>query len=1551
MGFSLRKAVNSVGDGIEHGVDKVKKKAGEIIDDGAHIVGDGLEHVGLDDAADWVEDHGDAVADHLGAHVAEQQLGQTDDPKELLHGDSGKIQEVALHLATLSKAFETGHTGLAHLDPGDWDGLGAEAFRARFKTQPPKWAHAATACHDAASALLTYADTVDWALGQAREAVRLWKQGQAKRKAAADAYNSAVDQYHDDVKAYNDKVDNGKDPGTEPVKPADFTDPGAKDKQAAKHTLDAARRQRDSAAATAEAKVREATKLAPPKPDFTDRMQNDLGDVGKALPIAGEHFAGGLVRSLTDLNKFARGLNPTDPYNLTHPAQYLTHLNATAAGLADMTQHPERLPGIILGTGWGSDGSEASGRLIGNILLAIATDGGSAAGKTAAEDAAKGAAEQAAKNGARAAAEDPLKAGIRKGAKDCVGDPIDVATGDVILTQTDVTLPGTLPLVLERTHLSSYRTGRLFGPSWASTLDQRLELDERGAVFVTDDGALLLYPVPEPHVPVLPVAGPRWPLEWDGAPGGLLRITNTDTGHTLRFSAGPGAPTPARGPMLLPLTDVSDRNGNNYAITYDDAGIPREIRHSGGYHVAIDTARGRVTGLRLLGHDRSDVRVRTFGYGSGGHLSKVVNSDGLPYRFTYDQAGRITSWSDRNDTAYHYAYDSRGRCVATHGADGHLNSTLGYDDATRTTTFTDSLGHQHTYTHNTAYRLIAETDPLGHTTTRQWDAENRLTAIIDPLGRATHFGYDGPSHTQPSVITQPDGTSATATYNSWGQPLAVTGPGGGVWRHTYDERGNLASLTDPSGAVTSYTYDSAGAPLSVTDPLGATEHIATDEAGLAVSVTDALGQRTAVERDAFGRVVATTDPLSVRTEQRWTAEGLLASRTTAGQETESWEWDAEGNLLAQTGSSGATTSYVYGPFGLPVSRVDPDGTRYDFGYDTELRLTTVTNPQGLQWRYEFDPAGRLTAETDFNGRLLTYEHDAAGQLTGRVNGARQRLEFVRDLLGRVVEQRAADRTVSTFTYSPSGHIVRAANEHTAVRIERDPLGRVLREETGDRAISNTYDATGRRVERRTPSGAVSVWTYDIAGRAVALDSGAGTLGFEYDAAGQETVRRLGAAVAIRQGWDAIGRLTDLEVSARPSSDGSAVLRRRYAYSGSGAVREIADLHTGSRRFTLDATDRVTAVNAADWQESYAYDAVGNVVRSAFTGDKDDENAHSARGTLVHAARRHQYAYDGQGRLIRHDHRLLNGRRRTWTYTWDAEDRLVGVSTPDGSLWRYRYDPLGRRIAKERMGDAGQVLERTEFTWDGTRLAEESSGPRHRTWEYAQESHRPLAQLTTQDEYDLRFYAIVTDIAGAPTELLDESGVVVWRLRTTLWGAGSGSGPEDCPLRFQGQYRDGETALHYNLHRFYDPTTASYVSPDPLGLDAAPNHHAYAPNPLLWADPLGLSCDPAGPGNAANYAKQLRYLQQAQKYGKGGIRELQDGRIRFYGLVAEAKTPGEMLGRRVVREWDPATDSTRIWQETVDHSGRVRIVRPDVKVTGGKKVHYLFDAQGNFIGTF
>ncbi|WP_323055192.1 RHS repeat domain-containing protein [Saccharopolyspora sp. NFXS83] len=62
--------------------------------------------------------------------------------------------------------------------------------------------------------------------------------------------------------------------------------------------------------------------------------------------------------------------------------------------------------------------------------------------------------------------------------------------------------------------------------------------------------------------------------------------------------------------------------------------------------------------------------------------------------------------------------------------------------------------------------------------------------------------------------------------------------------------------------------------------------------------------------------------------------------------------------------------------------------------------------------------------------------------------------------------------------------------------------------------------------------------------------------------------------------------------------------------------------------------------------------------------------------------------------------------RKWPF-WDADDRLTGVLTPGGSRWRYRYDPLGRRVAKQRLGPGDRVLEQIDFTWDGVVLAEQA----------------------------------------------------------------------------------------------------------------------------------------------------------------------------------------------------------------------------------------------------
>ncbi|WP_197044103.1 RHS repeat-associated core domain-containing protein, partial [Pseudomonas viridiflava] len=56
------------------------------------------------------------------------------------------------------------------------------------------------------------------------------------------------------------------------------------------------------------------------------------------------------------------------------------------------------------------------------------------------------------------------------------------------------------------------------------------------------------------------------------------------------------------------------------------------------------------------------------------------------------------------------------------------------------------------------------------------------------------------------------------------------------------------------------------------------------------------------------------------------------------------------------------------------------------------------------------------------------------------------------------------------------------------------------------------------------------------------------------------------------------------------------------------------------------------------------------------------------------------------------------------------------------------------------------------------------------------------------------------------------------------------------------YFDEETGRHYNTFRYYDPEVGRFITQDPIGLKGGFNLYGYAPNPLSWLDPLGLTVD-------------------------------------------------------------------------------------------------------------
>lgn len=106
---------------------------------------------------------------------------------------------------------------------------------------------------------------------------------------------------------------------------------------------------------------------------------------------------------------------------------------------------------------------------------------------------------------------------------------------------------------------------------------------------------------------------------------------------------------------------------------------------------------------------------------------------------------------------------------------------------------------------------------------------------------------------------------------------------------------------------------------------------------------------------------------------------------------------------------------------------------------------------------------------------------------------------------------------------------------------------------------------------------------------------------------------------------------------------------------------------------------------------------------------------------------------------------------------------------------------------------------------------------------------------------------------------------------------------------------------------------------------------------------------AGAASSLRGAQLKEHLRQTEKYGQGGTKELANGRIRYYGKMVPSNKPGEMIGRRTVREWDPKTGRKRTWHEAVDQKGKVRQVRPESG--DGIKKHHTFDEKGNYKGTW
>ncbi|NEW47116.1 DUF6531 domain-containing protein [Nocardia cyriacigeorgica] len=861
-------------------------------------------------------------------------------------------------------------------------------------------------------------------------------------------------------------------------------------------------------------------------------------------------------------------------------------------------------------------------------------------------------------------------------------DPVDVATGEFLLPETDLNLPGVLPLVLHRRHRSSYRFGRWFGPSWSSTLDMRVVVEDATVTFIGEHGLLLVYPHAEPDKPVRPSnGGQRWTLTRSEAGG--YRIHDPDRELTWHF-----APAAALGGLdtLLgnyAISAITDRHHNHIRFHYDRDGAPVEITHSGGYRVRVTTEDGRITGLWVIGSDpgipvtgasasagsaAGDVvtQVRAFGY-EAGELVSVTNGVGAVTRYDYDDAYRLTGWTDSNGNRMVNTYDTAGRVAAQHGNSGILNATFDYfttpDATTSRTIHTDSTGAATTFVFNADLRLIEQIDPSGARTRTDYDTDRRPIQVIAPDGAVTTYRYTPAGDIY--QITRPDRLSITIDYQARNRPITITNVDGSIHRQQWSADGNLTAIIDPAGLRTEYTHHPSGAVASVTEATGAVTNVDVDAAGLPIRVTDPHGAVTTIERDHFGRPITITDPLGSTVRYIWSGEGKLTRRIDPDDIGESWVWDGELNLTAHVDRAGGITRYTYGAFDLLSARTEPDGARTHYHWDTQRRLTAVANPIGQTWHYSYDPAGRLAAETDYTGATTHYTHDVAGRVATVTPATGVTRHHTHDILGRLTSITADTGEWIHYTHDPTGRLKTAVNgtgetrTHT-LQFTHTPTGQLATQQVDDQPpMVFTHDEYGRRTSRTTPSGGVTTWSHDHTGRVTVMTTDGHTISFSHDPLGRTTGWRIGN-VSIERAFAPVGHTTHQIVTA-------------YLPGGANPVATNPQLDTAGNADAAGGPHRGYGLPAHP-ADPHAAGVIGQYGPGGQAGIEPSPPP-AAPPSSTRILRRDDYTWRPDGYLTTHTTTHSGATPDQRQYTLDPIGRVTTI-TRNGSLAeQYTYDHL------------------------------------------------------------------------------------------------------------------------------------------------------------------------------------------------------------------------------------------------------------------------------------
>jgi RHS repeat-associated protein len=965
------------------------------------------------------------------------------------------------------------------------------------------------------------------------------------------------------------------------------------------------------------------------------------------------------------------------------------------------------------------------------------------------------------------------------------GDPVDLSSGQLVYSKTDLSLPDVIPIQMVRTYTTNDHYQRSFGIGATNNYD----------IFMVGDIQPYTY---QELIDPTGVATRFNRISAGTGYGDAVYVSTSSQGPwygatiSWNMTTIPGASwiLKTRAGMLLGFPDsdfrndqvdqalvgIQDRNGNTVVLTRDTNAILTKITSPMGRYISLDhDALNRITQAT----DNAGRNV-SYTYDSGGRLATASDVNGDITMFAYNSNDQVTTITDPMGTTYlTNQYDSFGRVIEQTQADGgtysfqwtpsantaqqfitsgqpvdryNLSEYEGYTGLISQVNVTDPKGYVRQVVFNNLGMKTSDTRALGQpeyeSRSYLYYADNLLKQMTDPLGRVTAFDYDASGNTTSvtSLAGTTNATTYTLTYDQiYSNVLSITDPLNHTSTFSYDSHGNLANAQDSLGNVATASYNSTGQAISVTDALGNSFRYFYYGGDL-TATKDPVGNRTVRFLDQAGRVTSVIDPMGHATHYQFDNGNKVTSVTNAQGHQATLAYDANGNLLSLQDFLGHATHYTYDSMDRPITRTD-----------SLQRTATVT----------YDLGGNPVSGVDRKGQLTSSTFDGLGRTVfmgyGTATGGP----------GTTYE--------STISYQyDSGNRMIAAVDSGSGTISRiyDGLNRLTGETTPRGNISYTYDAAGRRVTAHPSSGALTSYDYDDANRLVSITQTFSHVGLSYDSAGRRTALALPNGVSVQYAYDQDSRLQNITYAA----GGNAIGNLFYQYDAAGRNTELdGSLAHTNLPFVLGQASYDAANQLTSWDNIVpAYDDDGNMTADV-TGNQ---------------------------------------------YVWNARNQLVGITGAASAS--FSYDSFNRRISKH-IGP-----QTVGYEYDGANRVSETSGT-------------STASLLPGgiDEYFQRSEASgvtvpIADALGSTIGTIDASG----NLATTYWydpyGSTTIAGTTSSnSTEYAGRENDG-LKLYFYRARYYNPETGRFISEDPIGLLGGINEYAYVgDNPTGYVDPSGL----------------------------------------------------------------------------------------------------------------